>query len=119
MTMGDLLSRVASLERELRTLRGRVDLIETERNAELGHDPLTWRKRRLRHLFRVYYAGQSRDGAARAIALDWKSYAEGRRNTSPADGSAEDIFAELIAGGCRPLAHRTIFDALDPALDPR
>lgn len=80
-----------------------------------AHDPLVWRKRLLRRAWREYYAGMSRSAAARAMALDWRSFYE--RSGRPRPGTADIHWAELMEQGCKPLASRQINDDLDQGMD--
>jgi hypothetical protein len=77
-----------------------------------AHDPIRWRRQKLRWLRRVHYAGQSRYGAATAISIDWRAYVDERQNERPQPGSKEAGYSELIEAGCRPLGPRTIFEDL-------
>lgn len=108
---------IESLRRGQRDHEQRIAAVEADRADAPGHDPRDRRKRLLRRAWRVHYAGSSRDGAARAIALDWRAYVEARSNAEADPGTREAIFARLAEGGCAPVGHRTIYDDLDVALD--
>jgi hypothetical protein len=107
-----VLARLKRLEARVNGHDAEIAELRREAGAAREADPIRWRRRILRELWTRHYRFMSRSGAAIAIAADWSAFAAARRNAPPAAGSRETTFAELAAGGCRPLSTRQIRDDL-------
>lgn len=112
MTEAEICAILARHEKRLRELEARRAISDSR------HDPKRWRREKLRYSWRVFYAGLSRAAAAQAIAIDWAAYASSQLHEPAQRGTLNALFAELTEAGCRPLGARTVFDDLDPKLDP-